>query len=396
MSGMKNLVVKGRKIKLPDFFPDATKGVIRGCSSEDVAQAGINGLIVNTYHLLTQPGPMVLEQCGGIKKYMNWHGVIISDSGGWQMFSLIHRNSGMGSTNKGGVTFIKETKGGKFKYEITPEKCIQTQFGIGADIMVCLDYFTPENPSSNDLDISVKRTVEWAGRCKEEFDTLCRQKKLEKKDRPLLFCVLQGGRDKKSVEKCAEGLRQFSFDGWGLGGWLFDEETNLDLDICKHYYDCMERDKPTYALGIGNPQAVADCAKIGFDIFDCVLPTRDARHKRLYVFNEDPCHCIPYGAGSTAIRGAGGEIRDPRRECRGTQPNLNKHKWYSTFQIDREKYIRDFSPISEFCDCFTCKNYTRAYLRHLFEIEDTLAYRLATIHNLRMYSTLMESLEKII
>ena len=361
---MKSLVVKGRTINLPDFFPDATKGVIRACSSEDVAQAGINGLIVNTYHLLTQPGTTVLEQAGGVKKYMNWNGTIISDSGGWQIFSLIYRNSNLGSINKGGVTFIKETMGGKFKYKITPEKCIQTQFGIGADIMICLDYFTPENPSSDDLDISVKRTVEWAGRCKEEFDTLCRQKKLVKEDRPLLFCVLQGGRDKKSVEKCANGLRKFKFDGWGLGGWLFDKEGKLDLDICQHYYNCMEREKPTYALGIGNPQAIVDCAKIGFDIFDCVLPTRDARHKRLYVFNNE--------IASSAITGG--------------------VKWYSTFQIDREKYIRDFFPISKFCDCFTCKNYTRAYLRHLFEIEDTLAYRLATIHNLRMYSMLMGSL----
>jgi len=362
MSSMKSLVVRGQTVKLPDFFPDATKGVIRGCSSEDVAAAGINGLIVNTYHLLTQPGPTVLEQCGGIKKYMNWNGPIISDSGGWQIFSLIHRNSGMGAINKDGVTFIKETKGGKFKYKMTPGKCIQTQFGIGSDIMICLDYFTPENPTADDLDISVKRTVEWAGRCKEEFDTLCKQKKLGEKDRPLLFCVLQGGRDKKSVEKCAEGLRQFNFDGWGLGGWLFDEETNLDLDVCQHYYDCMERGKPTYALGIGNPQAIVDCAKIGFDIFDCVLPTRDARHKRLYVLED------------TSF----------------------KDNWYHTFQIDREKYIRDFSPISPSCDCFTCKNYTRAYLRHLFEIEDTLAYRLATIHNLRVYSVLMESLRKFL
>lgn len=376
MLGMKSLVVKGRTIKLPDFFPDATKGVIRACSSEDVANAGINGLIVNTYHLLTQPGPTVLEQFGGIKKYMNWNGTIISDSGGWQMFSLIHRNSGMGSINKDGVTFIKQTKGGKFKHKITPEKCIQTQFNIGADIMICLDYFTPENPSSDDLDISVKCTVEWAGRCKEEFDTLCKQKKLAEKDRPLLFCVLQGGRDKKSVERCADGLRPLNFDGWGLGGWLFDEESKLDLDICKHYHDCMEPNKPTYALGIGNPQAVVDCAKIGFDIFDCVLPTRDARHKRLYVFNEDPRHDDfnrHFAPGGLAMTDG-------------------KSKWYSTFQIDREKYIRDFSPISQFCDCFTCKNYTRAYLRHLFEIDDTLAYRLATIHNLRMYSMLMESL----
>ncbi len=364
MANVKSVVVKGRTINLPDFFPDATKGVIRACSSDDVAQAGISGLIVNTYHLLTQPGPTVLGQAGGVKKYMTWGGTIISDSGGWQIFSLIQRNSGMGSVNKDGVSFIKETKSGKHKYKITPEKCIQIQFDIGSDIMICLDHFTPENPSKDELDKSVKQTVEWAGRCKAEFDTLCRQKKLKENTRPLLFCVLQGGRDKDSVTTCAEGLRNYNFDGWGLGGWLFDEETKLDLDMCRHYYSCMEPDKPTYALGIGNPQAIADCVKIGFDIFDCVLPTRDARHKRLYAF-----------------------IKSPKE----TDFTVDQ-KWYTTFQINREKYIRDFSPISEFCDCYTCKNYTRAYLRHLFEIEDTLAYRLATIHNLRMYAMLMETL----
>jgi queuine tRNA-ribosyltransferase len=364
MLRMKNLVVKGCNIRLPDFFPDATKGVIRACSSEDVAAAGINGLIVNTYHLLTQPDLTVLERAGGIKKFMNWDGTIISDSGGWQIFSLIHRNSGMGSVNKDGVTFIKETKGGKFKYKMTPETCIQTQFSIGADVMICLDYFTPENPSAEDLDISVNRTVEWAGRCKEEFDRLCKAKHFSDADRPLLFCVLQGGRDKKSVEKCAEGLREFRFDGWGQGGWLFDEDAKLDLDIYRHYHDCMEKDKPKYALGIGDPQAIVDCAKIGMDIFDTVLPTRDARHKRLYVFTK-PLEEIDF--------------------------NVDKN-WYSTCQINRGKYIQDFSPISQFCDCFTCKNYTRAYIRHLFEIEDTLAYRLATIHNLRMYAMLMEKI----
>lgn len=364
MLQMKSLTVKGRKINLPDFFPDATKGVIRSCSSEDVAQAGINGLIVNTYHLLTQPGPTVLAQAGGIKKYMNWNGTIISDSGGWQIFSLIQRNSGMGSITKDGVLFVKESKSGKHKYKMTPEKCIQIQFDIGSDIMICLDHFTPENPTAEELDVSVNQTVEWAGRCKEEFDRLCQQKKLGAKERPLLFCVLQGGRDKKAVEKCAEGLRQWDFDGWGLGGWLFDENTNLDLDICKHYHDCMEPKKPKYALGIGNPQAVVDCVNIGFDIFDCVLPTRDARHKRIYSFTKSP-----------------------------NEIDFKSDKnWYSTYQIDREKYIRDFSPVSQLCDCFTCKNYTRAYLRHLFEIEDTLAYRLATIHNLRMYAMLMEAL----
>lgn len=359
-----SLTLAKTKIALPDFFPDATKGVIRACSGEDVTGAGINGLIVNTYHLLTQPGPSVLAQAGGIKHFMNWPGVIISDSGGWQIFSLIHRTAGMGSLTKDGVSFVKETKGGKRRYKITPEKCIQIQFNIGSDIMICLDHFTPVNPSKEELAVSVAQTVDWAGRCKKEFDRLCEQRKFGKHDRPLLFCVLQGGRNKEAVTECAEGLRAFQFDGWGLGGWLFDEENNLDLDICRHYYDCMERDKPTYALGIGNPQAVADCATIGFDIFDCVLPTRDARHKRLYCFTKQP----------TAI--------DFDRD----------RNWYTTFQIDRERYVRDFSPISEFCDCFTCKNYTRAYLRHLFEVGDTLAYRLATIHNLRLYAMLMERL----
>lgn len=280
------------------------------------------------------------------------------------MFSLIHRDKGMGSISKDGVTFFKTDKSGKHKYKITPEKCIQVQFAINSDIMICLDYFTDPKGTQAEKELSIKLTVDWAQRCKDEFEKLCSQKKLTEANRPLLFCVLQGGRDPKLIEECAKGLEDMGFDGWGLGGWLFDTEMNLDIEIVNLYSSFMPKDKPKYALGIGNPQAVVDCVKAGFDIFDCVLPTRDGRHKRLYVFTKDP-----------------------------TTINFEEDKnWYGYVNIQREKHVRDFTAISPFCDCFTCKNYTKAYLRHLFEIEDTLAYRLATIHNLRMYTMLMEKL----
>lgn len=361
---MSKLGLRSSLVSLPVFCPDATRGVIKGCSSHDIKNVGIEGLVVNTYHLLVGLGIEVLNEVGGIKSFMNWDGFVISDSGGWQIFSLIQKNANLGYIDDDGVVFVSNYKGSNVKYRITPEECIRIQFAINSDIMICLDHFTPQNPSLYDLELSVRHTVDWAARCKEEFDKLCKQKKFGQNNKPLLFCVLQGGRNRKWVEKCAEGLRELDFDGWGLGGWLFDENKNLDLDICRFYLSCMEKEKPKYALGVGDPRSVSDLALMGFDIFDCVLPTRDARHKRMYAFKKSP---------------------------QNIKFEVDKN-WYYTYQINKSKYEKDLLPLDEFCSCYTCQNYSRAYIRYLFDIKDTLAYRLATIHNLSFYQQLFNSL----
>ena len=365
MHMMKNFELKGQTLKLPVFFPDATRGVIRSIDSQDLKAAGTKGLIVNTYHLLSQPGPSVLKQLGGIKNFMGWDGWIISDSGGFQMFSLIHKNKSLGSISKDGVVFHLHSKGGRRKYKISPEKCIQIQFDINSDIMICLDYFTPFKAKDEEIKLSVDLTIEWGRRCKIEFEKQCKARKLIYETRPMLFGVVQGAHSKPERERCAIELEKIGFDGYGLGGWVFNDVGELALDIIEHISSVTPDSKPRYGLGIGNPQGIVDCVRLGWGIFDCVLPTRDARHKRLYVWKKDPKKIIDI---------------------------FTEKDWYEYMYISREKYVRDNAPISEFCDCHTCKNYTRAYLQHLFTIEDTLAYRLATIHNLRMYSMLMEKL----
>jgi len=362
MKGLKSIVVKGKKIDLPVFFPDATRGVIRSLDSQDLEATHTTGLVVNTYHLLSQPGPSVLKSIGGIKNFINWNGTIISDSGGFQMFSLIQKNKSLGKIHKNGVTFHLSSKGGRRKYEISPEKCIQIQFDINPDIMICLDYFTPFKADDNLIKTSVDYTTEWAKRCKDEFEKQCNQRKLNKETRPLLFAVVQGAHNKNERERSATELEKIGFDGYGLGGWTFTEEGKIDLDIIEHIANVTPDSKPRYGLAIGDPQAVVDCVRLGYTIFDCVLPTRDARHKRLYVFKKNPK-----------------DIKDI----------FNETNWFEYVYPVREKYIRDDSPISEFCDCHACKNYSKAYLHHLFTIDDSLAFRLSTIHNLRMYSMLM-------
>lgn len=363
----KNFDLKGKTMVLPTFFPDATRGVIRSAGSNDLVNTSVEGLIVNTYHLLSQPGPSVLKSIGGIKKFMSWDGWIISDSGGFQMFSIIQKNKSLGSITKDGVTFHLGTKGGRKKYKITPEKCIQIQFDIGSDIMIVLDYFTPYKTDDETIKTTVDWTLEWAQRCKDEFELQCKIRKIKENQKPKLFGVVQGAHNKRERERCAIGLQKIGFDGYGYGGWPFDENSNFDLDITEFIPTLFPKQTVLYGLGVGNPQAIVDSVKFGWDIFDCVLPTRDARHKRLYVFTKDPK-----------------KIKDIYRE----------DNWYGYLYISRERYVRDNSPISEYCDCYTCKNYNRAYLNHLFTIEDSLAWRLSTIHNLRMYTMLMEILRR--
>lgn len=366
MSTLKSINIKGKTLNLPVFFPDATRGVIRSIDSKDLKDTGTEGIIVNTYHLLSQPGTDVLREVGGVKNFMNWNDWTISDSGGFQMFSLIHRNKSLGSIVKDGVNFYLDSKGGRKKYKITPEECIQIQFDIDSDIMIVLDYFTPHNASDDEIKRSVDWTIEWAKRCKDEFEKQCNQRNFDENNRPLLFGVVQGAHNKAERERCAIELEKIGFDGYGLGGWPFDNDGKIDMEIIEHIAKVTPDNKPRYGLGVGGPQDLVDCIRLGYNIFDCVLPTRDARHERLYVFKKDP-----------------NKIPDIFVE----------QDWFEYVYIRREKLMKDSGPINQYCDCYTCKNYSKAYLNHLFTIGDSLAWRLATIHNLRFYSMIIENIK---
>lgn len=345
---MTSIKIRGIDVSLPIYLPDATRGVIKGIDMIDAINAGVEGVVVNTLHLAE------LGDIGGVKKFMGFESLVVSDSGGWQVFSLIHRNKTPGKITDEGVEFTVGTK----KQIFTPEQSIQIQFKIGSDIVICLDDFTPPDATQEKILESVNRTILWAKRCKEEFTILTQNIP----NPPALLAVIQGGWSYEARKLCASELIKIGFDGYGFGGYVIDPKTSkMDLEIAKYIADLIPDDKIKFALGVGKPYEIAICYKMGWQIFDCTLPTRDARHKRLYVFNYNP---------------------------QNAQDLLDKNI-YGYVYIDKNKYTHDLTPIEEFCDCHTCKNYSKGYLYHLFNIGDTLAYRLATIHNLRFYTRLI-------
>lgn len=358
---MDAVTIRNATYNLPQFLPDATRAVVKSIDSLDIQMAGIEGAVVNTYHLMHEPGASVIQKCGGIKKFMNFSGLVVTDSGGWQIFSLIHRNKNAGKITDKGVTF---SVGTRKKALFTPEKAIEVQFDIGSDIIICLDDFTPPKGTVSDIQVSVERTTLWAKRCKDKYLELCETKNLDAATRPHLYAVVQGGENLDMRKKSADELIDIGFDGYGFGGYLVDENSDLDLDVSDKLARLIPNDRVKFALGTGSPYEIAMLRQFGWDIFDCTLPTRDARHMRLYTF-----------------------VDPPHRKA-----DLYNKANYSYLYIKREVFTRDTRPICEDCDCYTCKHYSRAYLHHLFKIEDTLAFRLATIHNLRHYSKVIELL----
>lgn len=352
----------------PIFLPDATRGVIKSLDSKDIAGTNTEGVIVNTYHLMSQPGVSILKDFGGIKKLMNFEGWVISDSGGFQLLSLVYQNKSFGKITSEGVTFYRGSKGEKGRYYFTPEKSIQVQFDINPDILICLDDCPARKHNNEENKLSVGRTIDWAKRCKEEYLKQIESRKISQDEKPLLFGVIQGGRDKLERERCAKELIKIGFDGYCFGGWPISEQGGINKEMLAFTASLLPDNLPKYALGVGDPQAIVDCTSMGYNIFDTVLPTRDARHQRLYIFNRDP----------------------DKTDLRVGQGN------FGFIYSMREKNILDNGSISSFCHCYTCQNYSIAYLYHLFKIEDSLASRLATIHNLWTYAKLIEVLRKYI
>lgn len=370
MSYLKQIKIRGKTIRFPVYFPDATRAVIRSLDSHDLQEAGIEGLILNPYHLMSQPGIKTIKKFRGVKPYMNWPGFIITDSGGWQLLSLVYKNPKFGKITDNGIIFYKGSLGENKKYLFTPEKSIQTQFDIGTDIIICLDDCPGRHANKKEIQTSVKRTIGWAKRCKAEY---LRQLQIrgcltKLSNQPLLLAVIQGGNDKKLRARCAKELVKIGFDGYGWGGWTADENGNLNLKIAKFIIEQLPPRSIKFALGVGYLWNIIDCAKLGYHIFDCVIPTRDARHQRLYIWTKNP-----------------------------DKTNINKtnsRKLFNFFYPGKRKYANDPKPVDRFCDCRLCQNHSRAYLWHLFKIGDALAWRLASIHNLRMYTKLIQLLRQ--
>lgn len=377
---MQKIKIKGQTYQLPIYLPDATLGVARNLDSLDLLQVGLEGVMVNTYHLIQKPGEEILQKVGGIKKLMNWSGFVSSDSGGFQLFSLIQKNPDIGKITDEGIILYTGPKKQK-KTLFTPEDSIRMQFALGSDVMICLDDFSPPKANEKRIRESVERTIAWAKRAKVEFEKQLQKHGFTDDNRPLLLAPIQGHNSHKWREFCSQELQKIGFDIYGLGGWPLDEQGKFDYSFCQKNAELTPKDSLRFALGVGTPENIVKLFFMGYQFFDCVLPTRDARHQRLYVFKVDP-------------KNLNQEILKKL-----TEENRLQEIFDYTY-IGKGKFATDNSAISQFCDCTLCKKtddiaqVSKAYLHHLFKIEDGSAFRLASLHNLRTYTLLIEALRR--
>lgn len=352
------LVLNHGPLPLPTFLPDGTLGVVRAVDARDLHEAGVEAMVMNVFHLMQKPGSTTIESLGGLHQMSAWSGPIITDSGGFQAYSLIRQNPRAGRLSDSGITFLPE--GAERKFQLTPEKSVQLQLAYGADIVITLDDCTHVDDSGAEQRTSVERTIRWARRCRDEFDRQVRQRRMGA-GRPLLFGVVQGGGDPALRRACAEALLEIGFDGFGFGGWPLDAKGNLLSEILALTRGLIPPHLPMHALGVGHPESVAACARMGYQIFDSALPTRDARSGRLYAFTGDPA------APGFRLSGA----------------------WFDQVYVADKKHIKATGPVYPGCDCRSCQHYSLGYLHHLHKVGETLFLRLATIHNLRFMLRLM-------
>lgn len=349
-------------VALPIYLPDATLGVVRSLDARDLVEAGIEALVMNVFHLMQKPGSSTIDALGGLHQMAAWQRPIITDSGGFQAYSLIRQNPKLGRISDQGIAFTPE--GAERKFQLTPEKSVQLQLAYGADVVICLDDCTHVDATYAEQEVAVTRTIRWAKRCKDEFTHQLAQRRRSPGLQPLLFGVVQGGGYPDLRTRCAEALLAIGFDGFGYGGWPLDSQGNLLHEMLQLVRDLIPLSYPLHALGVGHPESVLACVRMGYPMFDSALPTRDARNGRLYAYTTSPP-----SDGFQLV-----------------------NDWFEYVYVHDRKYIKSTSSVFAGCDCRTCASYTLGYLHHLHKINDTLFFRLATIHNLRFMARLMESL----
>jgi queuine tRNA-ribosyltransferase len=347
------------QLDLPQYLPDATFGQVRGLSAEAVARCGMQAMMMNTFHLMQKPGASTVKSLGGLHAMSGWERAIFSDSGGFQAYSLIRQDARFGQLNDNGLSFKPANSTRKF--QLTPEKCVQLQLSFDSDVLFCLDDCTHIDDDAQQQQISVDRTVRWAERCRIEFDRLLDEKRLPADKRPKLFAVVQGGNSGELRRHCAEALLEIGFDGYGYGGWPLDSQGKLVEEMVFLTRELIPVEFPLHALGIGHPPYVARCTAHGYGLFDSAMPTRDARHGRLYTFNYQPDH--------TSL--------------------MEKNDWFGYIYAHDKRYIKSSRPIEDGCDCPTCQTYSLGYLRHLYKLNDILYQQLSTQHNLHFMVRLM-------
>jgi queuine tRNA-ribosyltransferase len=348
-------------LSLPAFLPDGTQGVVRAIDAQDIKTCQIQAVQMNGFHLMQRPGSSTIQALGGLHKMSGWQQPIFTDSGGFQIYSLIRQNSKFGRINQRGATF--QPQGSSRKFKLTPEKSVQLQLSYGSDVVICLDDCTHVDDPHSEQQASVSRTVNWARRCKDEFQRQLADKDLPDGKRPLLIAVIQGGDSVDLRRQCASELLEIGFDGYGYGGWPLDNQGNLLHDMLALTRELVPSQFTLHALGVGHPLNIQSSVQLGYELFDSTLPTRDARHGRLYSFTINPA--------DSELRGG---------------------DWFKFFYAEDKKHIKRNQPISPYCDCPCCSHYSLGYLHHLYKLNDHLYHRLATMHNLRFMTQLMANL----
>lgn len=359
-STLTSLTLPHGTLQLPAFLPDGTQGVVRAIDAQDIANSGVQAVQMNAFHLMQRPGSSTIQALGGLHQMCGWSGPIFTDSGGFQIYSLLRQQAKRGSITEKGATFRPE--GSDRKFNLTPEKSVQLQLGYGTDVVICLDDCTHVDAPLSEQALSVERTVKWAQRCRAAFDKIVAQRDSEAQ-RPLLIAVIQGGNEPTLRQQCAEALLEIGFDGYGYGGWPLDGDGNLLTDMLAYTRELVPPQYTIHALGVGHPDNVVACARMGYNIFDSTMPTRDARHGRLYAFTQDP---------------AAGRLDG---------------KFFKFVYPADDKHKKKALPACPYNDGPTSR-YALGYLHHLFKLGDSLYPRLATIHNLRFMTMLMENLRR--
>jgi queuine tRNA-ribosyltransferase len=325
------------KIRTPVFMPVGTQGSVKAVSPDELWQTGAEIILANTYHLYLRPGHKLIEQLGGLHRFMGWSGPILTDSGGFQVYSLAK----LRNISEKGVTFQSHLDGSR--HFIGPEQAMDIQQSLGSDIVMAFDECVSYPAEYEYVQQSVQLTSRWAERCREHFAG----------GEQALFGIVQGGVYPDLREKSVHDLVRLGFDGYALGGLAVGEDRDTRLHIIRETIQMLPEDRPVYLMGVGAPEDLVESVALGVDMFDCVMPTRNARNGTLFTT-------------------------------------------HGRMTIKNTQYRDDGRPVDDQCDCYTCTHFSRAYLRHLFLARELLAHRLNTIHNLRYYARLMAGLRDAI
>ncbi len=343
-------------LQTPFFMPIATKGAVKTLSSFDVERLGSPVLLSNAYHLWLRPGLDVLRSFGGLHRMMDWHGAILTDSGGFQVFSL----AGLRKLTDEGVAFQSHIDGAKMT--LTPELCMEIQEAIGSDMRMVLDVCTELPASRETLERAHELTVRWASRSRQAFT---QHHDWHAQERPLLFGIVQGGIDLDLRHRSAEALMEIGFDGYAIGGLSVGEPFEQACEVLDMLNHVLPEDKPRYFMGGAQPHEIVAYVQRGVDMFDCVLPTRNARHGNLYRFVHD---------------------------------DLSRPDFYEVVHVTNERWktsVESLHALTTNGIDQELARYTLGYLRHLFSIDEMLALRLATLVNVRFYLELMEKIRNV-